>query len=165
MTWLSLSESTRRKAPSSSQTGAFFFLGVGGWGRGSSLRRKKPCEQPMKGRKKNEERGLWMGWDGELWAGTDNQSGFPGDTNFSVQGSPLPGYHHHPALPHQSPFSPDRADQWPRVMVVCPFVRRYSTARHCDGSTRPESRSQRKGPPSSRFAKCTFGWAGCCSGG
>lgn len=65
-----------------------------------------------------------MRWNGELWAGTDNQSGFPGDTNFSVHGSPLPGYHHYRALPHQSPFSPDRADQWPRVMVVCPFVRR-----------------------------------------
>lgn len=43
-----------------------------------------------------------------------------------------------PASPHQSLFSPDRADQWPRVMVVSSFVRRYSTARHCDGLTRPE---------------------------
>lgn len=107
-----------------------------------------------------------MGWDEELWAGTDNQSGFPGDTNFSVQGTPPAprNYHHPPALPHQSPFSPDRADQWPRVMVVCPFVKRYSTAHHCDGSTRPERRSQRKAPPSSHCAKCTFGWACCCLG-
>lgn len=107
-----------------------------------------------------------MGWDEELWAGTDNQSGFPGDTNFSVQGtlSPPHNYHHPPALPHQSPFSPDRADQWPRVMVVCPFVKQYSTAHHCDGSTRPERRSQRKAPPSSHCAKCTFGWACCCLG-
>lgn len=42
-----------------------------------------------------------------------------------------------PALPHQSLFSPDRPDQWPRVMVVSSFVCLYSTAHHCDGSTRP----------------------------
>ncbi len=96
-----------------------------------------------------------MGCDGELWAGTDNRSGCPGDTNFSVQ-------HPHPALPHQSLFSPDRADQWPRVMVVSSFVWRYSTAHHCDGSTRPERDRKRKGPPSPRCAKCTFGWACCC---
>lgn len=50
----------------------------------------------------------------------------------------------HPALPHQSLFSPDRADQWPRVMVVSSFVWRYSTAHHCDGSTRPERDRKRK---------------------
>lgn len=50
-----------------------------------------------------------------------------------------------PALPHQSLFSPDRADQWPRVMVVSSFVWRYSTAHHCDGLTRPERLRKRKG--------------------
>lgn len=98
----------------------------------SLLHRKEPCEQPMKGRMK------WEGVvGGELWAGTDNQSGCPGDTNFSVR-------HPHPALPHQSLFRPDRADQWPRVMVVSSFVWLYSTAHHCDGSTRPEWDRKRK---------------------
>lgn len=159
LTWLSLSESTSRKAPSSTQTG--FFC----WVRGVLFTQEAALWTTNEGKEKNEERGLCMGFDGGLWAGTDNRSGFPGDTNFSVQGSPLPGYHHHPALPHQSPFSPDRADQWPRVMVVCPFVRWYSMARHCDGSTRPKCCSQRKVPPSNHYAKCTFGGAGCCLGG
>lgn len=51
----------------------------------------------------------------------------------------------HPPLPHQSLFSPDRADQWPRVMVVSSFVWQYSTAHHCDGSTRPEPDRKIKG--------------------
>lgn len=70
----------------------------------------------------------------------------------------------HPALPHQSLFSPDRADQWPRVMVVSSFVWRYSTAHHCDGSTRPERDRKRKACHRNRCAKCTFGWACCCLG-
>lgn len=78
-----------------------------------------------------------MGCDGELWARADNQSGCPGDTDFSVQ-------HPRPALPHQSLFSPDRADQWPRVMVVSSFVWRYSMSHHSDGSTRPERDRKRK---------------------
>lgn len=50
----------------------------------------------------------------------------------------------HSALPHQSLFRPDKADQWPRVMVVSSFVWRYSTAHHCDGSTRPEWNRKRE---------------------
>lgn len=48
------------------------------------------------------------------------------------------------ALPHQSLFRPDKADQWPRVMVVSSFVWCYSTAHHCDGSTRPERSRKRE---------------------
>lgn len=72
----------------------------------------------------------------------------------------------HPALPHQSLFSPDRADQWPRVMVVSSFVRPYSKARHYDSSTRPEEDrgESKKNLPSHSCAKCTFGWACCCLG-
>lgn len=61
---------------------------------------------------------LWM--VGGLRAGTDNHSGFPGDTDFSVQ-HPLHSTHSL-LCPHQSLLSPDRVDPWPRVMGVSSFV-------------------------------------------
>lgn len=73
----------------------------------------------------------------------------------------------HPALPHQSLFSPDRADQWPRVMVVSSFVWRYSTAHHCDGSTRPERVRKRKARHHTAVQNVLLGghvavWGGGC---
>lgn len=136
-------KSTKRKAPSSTR------LRHSCWSQ-FPLPRKKPCEQPMKGRKKmGRGRGRW-GAMGNFRQGQTIRV-VAQETLTSVCSTP------HPALPHQSLFSPDRADQWPRVMVVSSFVWRYSTAHHCDGSTRPERDRKRKGRHNSAVQNLLLG--------
>lgn len=100
----------------------------------------------------------WKGVvDGELWAGTDNQSGCPGDTNFSVQ-HPPPCFAPSKSFQSRQGRSVAQSDG---CLFFCLAVQYGPSLWRLDKTWVGQ---KKKGPPSHCCAKCTFGWACCCLG-
>lgn len=107
----------------------------------------------MKGRK--SETAYLVECDRELQAGTDNQSGCPGDTNFSVHTPPPP------PIPSSAPSKSFQSRQGGDGCLLFCLAVRYSMS-HPRWLDKTWAGQTQTGLTLNCCTKCTFGWAHCC---